>query len=110
MYASHALLSLLARLGLGLALVVDDEALARALLREYLAPHADIELVAECGNGFEAIKAIAQLAPERVFLDIQMPKLDGFEVAELAAGKARFVFVTASTPSGPLTATPSSIC
>lgn len=76
-------------------IIVDDEHLARTLLREYLRPHADIEIVAECANGFEAVKAIAQLAPDLVFLDIQMPKLDGFEVAELAGPNVRYIFVTA---------------
>jgi two-component system LytT family response regulator len=76
-------------------IIVDDEALARGVVREYLGEHADVEIVAECGNGFEAVKAITEQEPDLVFLDIQMPKLDGFEVAELAAGKARFVFATA---------------
>ncbi|WP_332878730.1 LytR/AlgR family response regulator transcription factor [Massilia sp. S19_KUP03_FR1] len=76
-------------------IIVDDEHLARVVLREYLRQHADIEIVAECANGFEAVKAIAQLAPDLVFLDIQMPKLDGFEVAELAGAKVQYVFVTA---------------
>jgi two-component system LytT family response regulator len=76
-------------------IIVDDEALARGVVREYLDQHPDVEIVAECGNGFEAVKAITELEPDLVFLDIQMPKLDGFEVAELAAGKARFIFATA---------------
>lgn len=76
-------------------LIVDDEHLARALLREYLASHSDIELVGECANGFEAVKAIGELDPELVFLDIQMPKLDGFEVVELAGGKPHYIFATA---------------
>lgn len=78
-------------------IIVDDEFLARALLREYLAAWPDIEIVAECANGFEAVKAIGELRPDLVFLDIQMPKLDGFEVVELAgaAGHTRYVFVTA---------------
>jgi two-component system, LytTR family, response regulator len=76
-------------------LIVDDEHLARAVLREYLAAHADVEIAGECANGFEAVKAIAELAPDLVFLDIQMPRLDGFEVAELAGNKAHYVFVTA---------------
>ncbi|WP_092712474.1 LytTR family DNA-binding domain-containing protein [Janthinobacterium sp. OK676] len=75
--------------------IVDDEALARGVLREYLARHGDIEIVAECANGFEAVKAIAELEPELVFLDIQMPRLDGFEVAELIGAKTRLIFVTA---------------
>jgi two-component system LytT family response regulator len=75
--------------------IVDDEELARAVLREYLHAHADLELVAECANGFEAVKAIGELQPDLVLLDIQMPKLDGFEVVELAGAKTRYVFVTA---------------
>ncbi|RZA35404.1 MAG: response regulator transcription factor [Lysobacteraceae bacterium] len=76
-------------------LIVDDEHLARALLREYLAGHPDIEVVGECANGFEAVKAIGELEPELVFLDIQMPKLDGFEVVELAGPKPHYIFATA---------------
>ena len=75
--------------------IVDDELLARSVLREYLARHDDIDIVAECANGFDAVKAIAELAPELVFLDIQMPRLDGFEVAELIGGKIKLIFVTA---------------
>lgn len=76
-------------------IIVDDEHLARAVLREFLTAHADVDIVAECANGFEAVKAIAELAPDLVFLDIQMPKLDGFEVVELAGAKTHYVFVTA---------------
>ena len=76
-------------------IIVDDEFLARALLREYLAAHPGLEIVAECANGFEAVKAIAELQPDLVFLDIQMPKLDGFEVVELAGARTQYVFVTA---------------
>lgn len=76
-------------------LIVDDEPLARALLREYLATHADIDIVGECANGFEAVKAIAEHAPDLVLLDIQMPKLDGFEVVELAGSKPHYIFATA---------------
>jgi two-component system LytT family response regulator len=76
-------------------IIVDDEQLARSVLREYLGAHADIEIVGECANGFEAVKAIAELQPELVFLDIQMPKLNGFEVVELAGRETRYVFVTA---------------
>jgi len=76
-------------------IIVDDEHLARALLREHLAAHPDIEIVGECANGFEAVKAITELQPDLVFLDIQMPKLDGFEVAELAGNRTRYLFVTA---------------
>lgn len=77
------------------AVIVDDEAPARALLREYLSAHDDIEVVGECANGFEAVKAIGELKPDLVFLDIQMPKLDGFEVLELLDPGPSVVFVTA---------------
>src|SRR5712691_8322818 len=63
--------------------VVDDEQLARAVIREYLADVPDVEIIAECGNGFEAVKAVADLHPDVLLLDVQMPKLDGFEVLEL---------------------------
>lgn len=76
-------------------IIVDDEPLARAVLREHLGAHADVEIACECANGFEAVKAIAECAPDLVFLDIQMPKLDGFEVVELAGAKTHYVFVTA---------------
>lgn len=77
------------------AVIVDDEAPARALLREYLADHPDVDVVGECSNGFEAVKAIAELEPQLLFLDIQMPKLDGFEVLELVAPVPAVVFCTA---------------
>ncbi|MET0322910.1 MAG: LytTR family DNA-binding domain-containing protein [Duganella sp.] len=76
-------------------LIVDDEMLARAVVREYLSAHADVEIVGECANGFEAVKAIAELSPDLVLLDIQMPRLDGFEVAELAGNRTRYIFATA---------------
>ena len=77
------------------AVIVDDEALARGYLREMLRAHPEIEIAAECANGFEAVKAIAETAPDLVFLDIQMPKLDGFEVLELMDPGPAVVFVTA---------------
>ena len=78
------------------AVIVDDEELARQILREYLGHHSNIELIAECANGFEAVKTVAEQKPDLVFLDIQMPKLDGFEVLELmGAGAAAVIFVTA---------------
>jgi two-component system, LytTR family, response regulator len=76
-------------------LVVDDEDPARALLRELLAREEDVEVVGECRNGFEAVKAVAELSPDLLFLDIQMPKLDGFEVLELVGRDLAVVFVTA---------------
>src|SRR5580693_7307293 len=77
------------------AIIVDDEELARAYLREMLQSHPEIELVAECANGFEAVKAVNDLSPDLLFLDVQMPKLDGFEVLELIDADPAVVFVTA---------------
>ncbi|MBP1771675.1 MAG: DNA-binding response regulator [Holophagaceae bacterium] len=80
------------------ALIIDDEDLARAVVREHLAAHPDVEVVAECANGLEALKAAAQQQPDLIFLDIQMPKLDGFEVLELLEAEGKrpaVVFVTA---------------
>jgi len=80
------------------ALIIDDEDLARAVVREHLAAHPDVEVAAECANGFEALKAAAQHQPDLIFLDIQMPKLDGFEVLELLEAEGKrpaVVFVTA---------------
>jgi len=77
------------------AVVVDDEDLARKVIREECARHTEIEIVAECANGFEAVKAISELKPDIVFLDIQMPKLNGFEVLELLHEDVAVVFVTA---------------
>jgi two-component system LytT family response regulator len=77
------------------AVIVDDEALARQVLREFLGSHPEIEIVAECANGFEAVKSVTELKPDLLFLDIQMPKLDGFEVLELIDHDMAIVFVTA---------------
>jgi two-component system LytT family response regulator len=75
--------------------IVDDEDLARLLLREHLEALGGVEIVAECANGFEAVKAVAETRPDVVFLDIQMPKLDGFEVLELIDMPVAVIFVTA---------------
>jgi two-component system LytT family response regulator len=75
--------------------IVDDEDLARAVVREYLAAIADVEVVAECANGFEAVKAVSELQPDLLILDVQMPKLNGFEVLELVGRDVAVVFVTA---------------
>jgi two-component system, LytTR family, response regulator len=77
------------------AIVVDDEELARRYVREMLLPHPDIDVVAECANGFEAVKAAGELNPDLLFLDVQMPKLDGFEVLELVGPEIAVVFTTA---------------
>jgi two-component system, LytTR family, response regulator len=76
-------------------LVVDDEDPARAILVEYLGREEALTVVGECRNGFEAVKAVAQLHPHLVFLDVQMPKLSGFEVLELIGREVAVVFVTA---------------
>jgi two-component system, LytTR family, response regulator len=78
------------------AVIVDDEQLARQVLREMLATLPGVTVVAECANGFEAVKAVHELKPDVLLLDIQMPKLDGFEVLELLGDEApAVVFVTA---------------
>ncbi len=76
-------------------LIVDDEEPARSLLREYLGRAGGVEVVGECRNGFEAVKAVNDLAPDLLFLDIQMPKLNGFEVLELLGRDVAVVFATA---------------
>ncbi|MFN7990237.1 MAG: response regulator [Thermoanaerobaculia bacterium] len=75
--------------------VVDDEELARGVVREHLAAHPDVAVVAECANGPEAIEAVAAHAPDLVFLDVQMPRLTGFETLELLEPRPAVVFVTA---------------
>jgi two-component system LytT family response regulator len=77
------------------AVIVDDEELARGYLRELLRGHPEIEIAAECANGFEAVKAIAESPPDLLFLDVQMPKLDGFEVLELTEPGPAVIFTTA---------------
>ena len=75
--------------------IVDDEDLARAVVREYLTRMPDVRLVAECANGFEAVKAVAEQKPDLLLLDVQMPKLDGFEVLELVGKDVAVIFTTA---------------
>lgn len=75
--------------------IVDDEELARQMLREFLSVHSEIEIVAECANGFDAVKLVTELKPDLLFLDIQMPKLNGFEVLELIGTDRAVIFVTA---------------
>lgn len=76
-------------------IIVDDEDLARELVKKYLTGLADAELLCECSNGFEALKAIQELRPDLVFLDIQMPKIDGFELLEVLDEKPAIIFTTA---------------
>jgi len=75
--------------------IVDDEEPARVFLRECLSAHPEVRIVAECANGFEAVKAVTELKPDLVLLDVQMPKLDGFEVLELAGSGPAVIFTTA---------------
>jgi two-component system LytT family response regulator len=76
-------------------IVVDDEELARQVLRELLRAHDEIEVVAECRNGLETVKAVAEHKPDLLFLDVQMPKLTGFDVLELIGPDVPVIFVTA---------------
>lgn len=76
-------------------IIVDDEPLARRLVREHVSAIPDAVVVAECSNGFEAVKAIQELTPDIVLIDVQMPKLNGFEVLELVEGSFAVIFVTA---------------
>ena len=75
--------------------IVDDEELARRVIQEYLRDVEDVQIVAECANGFEAVKAVSDLAPDLLLLDVQMPKLNGFEVIELVGRDQPVIFVTA---------------
>ena len=79
------------------ALIVDDEPLARSGIRLLLRRHTDVEVVGECGNGYEAVESIQELRPDLVFLDVQMPGLDGFGVVEALgpAAMPAIIFVTA---------------
>lgn len=77
------------------ALIVDDEDLARLVLRELIQSRPEITVVAECANGFEAVKAVAEHKPDLIFLDVQMPKLSGFDVLELIGTDTAVIFVTA---------------
>ncbi len=77
------------------AIIVDDEDLARQVIREMLQSHPEVEIAGECANGFGAVRMVGELKPDLLFLDIQMPKLDGFEVLELVGSEVAIVFVTA---------------
>lgn len=77
------------------ALIIDDEKLARDVIKKFLQDFDEIEVVEECANGFEGMKAITTHKPELIFLDIQMPKLTGFEMLELLDEKPVIIFSTA---------------
>lgn len=76
-------------------ILIDDEPLARSMVREYLQTWTDISIVQECNDGFEGVKAIAQHKPDLIFLDIQMPKINGFEMLELLDAPPSVIFTTA---------------
>jgi two-component system LytT family response regulator len=76
-------------------LIIDDEPLARSIITEYLQKHPQLELMQECSNGFEGLKAIQQHEPDLIFLDIQMPKITGFEMLELIEQPPAVIFTTA---------------
>jgi two-component system, LytTR family, response regulator len=76
-------------------IIIDDEPLARGLVLEYLQTHTNIEVVAECNDGFEGIKAITKHQPDLIFLDIQMPKINGFEMLEVLDNRPSVIFTTA---------------
>lgn len=76
-------------------LLIDDEPLARSIVKEYLQAWPEFSIVQECGDGFEGIKAITQHTPDLIFLDIQMPKINGFEMLELVENPPAIIFTTA---------------
>lgn len=76
-------------------IIIDDEKLARDIVKRYAAKIDMLEIIEECGNGFDGIKAINSQKPDLIFLDIQMPKLNGFEMLELLEEKPKIIFTTA---------------
>lgn len=76
-------------------IIVEDEELARNLMKSFLKENENIEIIAECENGFEGVKMINEQKPDLVFLDIQMPKITGFELLELLEHKPQIIFATA---------------
>jgi two-component system LytT family response regulator len=76
-------------------IIIDDEPLARSIVKEYLQKHPELDIVQECNDGFEGVKAIQQYEPDLIFLDIQMPKINGFEMLELLDQPPAVIFTTA---------------
>ena len=76
-------------------ILIDDEPLARDIVKHYLKHFPDVEVVAECSDGFEGLKAINQHRPDFIFLDIQMPRINGFEMLELVEKHPAVIFTTA---------------
>jgi two-component system LytT family response regulator len=76
-------------------IIIDDEPLARSIVKEYLQKYPELEIAQECNDGFEGVKAIQQYQPDLVFLDIQMPKINGFEMLELLDPPPAVIFTTA---------------
>jgi two-component system, LytTR family, response regulator len=76
-------------------ILIDDEPLARQLVSAFLKPYDQVQIVAECGDGFEAFKAIQEHQPDLIFLDVQMPKVSGFEMLELLDSPPSVIFTTA---------------
>src|ERR1700689_3605015 len=77
------------------AVIIDDEPLARLIIKEYLQAFPQVKVVQECNDGFEGLKAIQQHHPDLIFLDIQMPKINGFEMLELIEEPPAVIFTTA---------------
>jgi two-component system LytT family response regulator len=76
-------------------IIIDDEPLARSVVKEYLENYSDVVVVTECNDGFEGVKAIAQFKPDLIFLDVQMPKINGFEMLEILSEQPSVIFTTA---------------
>ncbi|HYV91340.1 MAG TPA: LytTR family transcriptional regulator DNA-binding domain-containing protein [Chitinophagales bacterium] len=77
------------------AVIIDDEPLARSIVRDYLQSFSQVEISAECNDGFEGVKAVQENKPDLIFLDIQMPKINGFEMLELIEQPPAVIFTTA---------------
>jgi two-component system LytT family response regulator len=77
------------------AVIIDDEPLARSVVSEYLQSYTEIKVMEECNDGFEGVKAIAHHKPDLIFLDIQMPRINGFEMLELIDEPPDVIFTTA---------------